>query len=256
MDIHPVILCGGSGERLKPLSTPERPKQFLPMAAQGDTLFGLTCARASRLLPDAAPSIVTTALLEPLARAQASEKARFLIEPLRRNTAAAVALVSRAAQPDDILWIMPSDHLIDDEGALAQALSLAAASAARNHIALLGIKPTSPHTGFGYIRSGPGGGIVHGFTEKPDEATAQRYLQSGDYWWNSGMIVARAGILVKEFSAYAPAYINGTPYSALPSLPVDTAILEKTDKAVLVPADMGWRDVGGGDSLNLFEKTG
>lgn len=256
MNIHPVILCGGSGERLKPLSTPERPKQFLPMVAGEDTLFGITCARVGRLLPDTAPTIVTTALLEPLARQQAPENTTFLIEPLRKNTAAAVALAATNTQPEDILWIMPCDHLIDDEAALSRALSLAAASAARGHIALLGIKPDRPHTGFGYIRSGADGGIVHSFTEKPNEAMAQSYVQSGEYWWNSGMIIARAGILVKEYAAYAPSYVDGTPYTALPSLPVDTAILEKTDKAVLVPAAMGWRDVGGGDSLNLFEKTG
>lgn len=256
MNIHPVILCGGSGERLSPLSAIERPKQFLPMATRDDTLFGITCARVARLCPDATPTIVTTAMLEPLAKAQAPDNASFLIEPLRRNTAAAVALAARSAQPDDILWIMPCDHLIDNEDALAQALSQAAASAARGHIALLGIKPDNAHTGYGYIRSGPAGGIVHSFTEKPTEATAMLYVHSGEYWWNSGMIIARAGTVVKEFAAHAPAYINGTPYTALPTLPVDTALLEQTDKAVLIPADMGWRDVGDQDSAGLFRKSG
>lgn len=255
MDLHPVILCGGTGERLKPLSTPERPKQFMPMG-HDDTLFGITCARTARLFPDARVTIVTTAMLEPLAARQAPEDARFLIEPLRRNTAAAVAMAARHARPDDILWIMPCDHLIGDEDALAKALSYAESAAVNGNIALLGIKPDSAHTGYGYIRSSPSGGPVETFTEKPDPATARAYVQSGLYWWNSGMIVSRADILVKEFSRHAPVYLDGTPYGALAPLSFDTAILEKTDKAVLVPADMGWRDVGGVDSRYLFEKTG
>lgn len=255
MDLHPVILCGGTGERLSPLSTPAMPKQFLPLA-EGPSLFAATCARAKRMTGEAPLTILTTIALEPLAQRDAPTGACFVLEPLRRNTAAAIAMAATAAQPEDVLWIMPCDHLIADEDALANALSQATASAMRGHIALLGIQPTHPHTGYGYVRSGPAGGIVHGFTEKPDEATALNYIQSGLYWWNAGMVIARADILVQEFAALAPVYMNGTPYTALPALPFDTAILEKTDKAVLIPADMGWRDVGGVDSLDLFKKTG
>lgn len=255
MDIKPIILCGGVGQRLTPLSTPELPKQFLPLA-QGEPLFIQTCKRVRRLLPNKPLHIVTTLALEPLAQRYAPADACFLIEPLRRNTAAAVALAARHAKPDDILWIMPCDHLIEDETALSQALHKAHTLAAQGFIALLGIRPDFAHTGYGYIFSGPDGGTVHHFTEKPDKPLALRYLQSGDYWWNSGMIIARADTLLCEFTVHAPIFVNGTPYEALPSLPVDRVILEKTDRAMLVPANMGWQDIGGGDSLDLFKKTG
>lgn len=257
MDLLPVILCGGAGERLTPLSTPEQPKQFLPMHDK-ETLFSLTCARAQRICAQKPIQIVTTAALEPLAAMQAPPQARFLIEPMRRNTAAAVALAARSARPDDILWIMPCDHLIDDEDALAHALLQAQSGAARGRIALLGIKPTCAHTGYGYISCRPGKeeGAVDEFTEKPTPARARAYLQSGDYWWNSGMVIARADLLLQEFAAHAPAYINGTPYAALPARSFDTVILEKTARALLIPADMGWVDVGGHDRAALFQKSG
>ncbi len=250
----PVILCGGIGDRLKPLSTPDHPKQFLPLA-QNASLYDLTCARARRLCPDAPLRIVTTAALESLARRQCAQDASYIIEPLRRNTGAAIALAAQNAAPDDILWIMPCDHLIDDEAALQTALAQSLPLAQAGHLVLFGIKPTSPHTGYGYIHTGPHNTIVS-FTEKPDLDTAQSYLASGTYVWNSGMIVTRARTLLDEFAALAPAYIEGeaqTRYPHLAPTSVDFLILEQTARACVIPIDMGWQDIGGPDNRAQFE---
>ncbi len=251
--LTPIILCGGIGDRLKPISTPSYPKQFLSMAGAA-SLMEVTCMRVERLCPLTPPCILTTAALEPLARQQAPDRARFIIEPLRRNTGAAIAFAAQSVPPDAIVWIMPCDHIITREDILLAALQQATAVAHAGHIVLFGIKPDSAHTGYGYIHLGLGE-QVESFTEKPDADTAQAYLVTGRYVWNSGMIVARAQTLINEFARLAPDYIAGdadSRYPLLPPVPFDTLILERTDKTRVIVADLGWQDVGGEEHKPLF----
>lgn len=252
MVVQPVILCGGIGTRLSPTSTPDCPKQFLPYQG-GPSLFEQACAR-SGLIHEGPPAIVTTAALEPLARKQAPKNARYIIEPVRRNTAAAIALAARSLTGEMILGILPSDHVIADQVAFIQAIATAGAQAAQGAIVLLGIPASSTHTGYGYIRADANGRVAQ-FAEKPDAATAATYRAQG-WLWNSGIVVARADIMMMEFIRLAPAYVNGTPYSALPPLPFDTVILERTDKARVIIADMGWHDAGQADNAAAFQQIG
>lgn len=247
----PVILCGGAGERLSPHSTADHPKQFLPLDSTL-SLFQITLQRVARICPDITPRIVTTAALEPLARSQLTASADLIIEPLRRNTAAAIALAAQSADPGDTLWIMPCDHLIENENALSAALTHTLPLAASDYLVLLGVPSSSPHTGYGYIQSD--GFAVSAFHEKPDMVSARRYLDLG-YAWNSGMIVARAENIIHAFSQHAPAYLSPSSYPTLPPLSFDKAVLEHMRDLVMVKADMGWRDVGQPEDRALFKKT-
>lgn len=275
--LRPVVLSGGSGTRLWPLSTPERPKQFVPLF-NGRSLFELTVARLQAISAMMQPLVVTgrahVSLVHDALRTSGVESARVLIEPMGRNTAPAALAAALVAESDDVLVIVPSDHLISDVTAFRDAVGLAAEQAGNGNIVTFGIKPTRPETGYGYIEIGDqSGDTAHGvarFKEKPVAAEAERMAFDGRHVWNSGMFVARADHLLAEAGKHCPDILAGVR-AALPeiggeaegieihqlgetfvgieAISIDYAIMEKTDKALVIPIDVGWDDVGSYESL-------
>lgn len=261
-----IILCGGSGTRLWPISRTLMPKQFVPLFEE-KSLFQLTVERNQSMCN--AQMIVSNAEQYFLAvdqlSAMKSTKNHFLLEPLGRNTAPAIALACMALLPEEIVLVTPSDHLIKDEAAYLLVLKQAMEQASLNHLVTFGITPTSPETGFGYIESD--GLEVRSFTEKPNAATAQHYLEQGNYYWNSGMFCFKAGLFLDELQRYAPdiytasqiAYDNASKegiirigYDDMASIPeesIDYAVMEKSDCVHVIPSDMGWSDLGSFDAL-------
>lgn len=275
--IIPVILCGGSGTRLWPASREDWPKQFLALTNEL-SLFQNTVRRALTIT-GAAPADLVIVTIDALAGAIAEQfadlfadmKPHILREPSARNTAAAVALAAAYAQKtfgdDALLWILPSDHHIGDEDSLAAAYRAALPAATRGDLVTFGIAPTRPDTGYGYIRAKAGLYTdilpVESFVEKPDIATAQQYLDSGNYLWNSGMFLFSVAAIMEEFRDHAPAILSGvesamtenavapekSAYAGIESAPFDKAIMEKSSRVVVVPANPGWSDIGSWQSL-------
>lgn len=281
--IVPVILSGGSGTRLWPLSRAMYPKQFIRFFdGQRASFLGTTLQRLSRDAGFAAPILLCNndhrfLIKEEVERAGLTPQA-IILEPVARNTAAAIAVAALAAldeSPDPILAVMPSDHALQDEARFAEAVVRAAKVAASGKLVLFGITPTEPHTGYGYIQQGrPLEGAhssafaVEAFAEKPDRATAEKYLAGGGYFWNSGIFVLNARTLIDELAHLAPdilaaaraAYAEATPdlgfvrlerdaFAAAPSISLDYAVLEKTKAAAMLPLEVGWNDVGSWASL-------
>ena len=278
MGIYPVVLSGGTGTRLWPLSRAASPKQLQPLYTQL-TLLQDTIARLPA--PMAAPIIVCNVdhryIVAEQLRQIKVEPLATVLEPMGRNTAAAALLVAEyivARDPDAILFILPSDHIVTDTAAFHAAARLAFEAAAKNYIVTFGIKPNSAHTGYGYIRQGmpiPGLAGVYGverFVEKPDLITAQSYLQAQSYSWNSGMFAAKAQTLIAQADKIDPmlrppivialrgAKIQGEflaidpdAFAGVKNISLDHAIMEHTDRAAVVPADIGWNDIGSWEAL-------
>nr|WP_315857084.1 mannose-1-phosphate guanylyltransferase/mannose-6-phosphate isomerase [Lysobacter sedimenti] len=275
--LQPVLLSGGSGTRLWPLSREAYPKQFLPLVGQ-DTMLQATWRRVAGLA-DAAPIVVAGEehrflVAEQLRQAGAPAPA-IVLEPVGRNTApaiAAAALQATADGDDPLLLVLPSDHVVADADAFRAAVRVASAAAERGALVTFGIVPTAPETGFGYIQADAGGGDgvtkVVRFVEKPDAATAQAYLATGGYYWNSGMFLFRASrylaelerlrpdILAATRAAFAAARRDGDfirldkeAFAACPSQSIDYAVMEATDAAMVLPVDIGWNDVGSWSAL-------
>lgn len=270
--IHPVILCGGGGTRLWPRSRPARPKPFLPLL--GDrTLFQQTLDRTADPALFAAPIIVAGAAHVPLIAGQAGADggARLIVEPVGRNTAPAIALAAHALPGDAVMLVCPSDHHIADPAAFRAGVEAAASLAREGYMVAFGIAPTRPETGYGYIRQGevlgPGHRVAR-FVEKPDRATAEGFLASGDHVWNGGIFAFRAGDFLAELArhrpemaarvqrAHAAARADGwqihpatEDFAAIAGESVDYAVMENTDRAAVVAADMGWSDIGNWDAL-------
>ena len=277
--IVPVVLSGGVGTRLWPLSRKSRPKQLLPLAGP-NTMIQETLARAAG--PDFAAPIVICGeghrfLVAEQVRELGIEGAEIILEPLGRNTApaAAVAALQVAARdPDGLLLLMPSDHVVADRAAFQAAVVTAAQAARTGALVTFGITPSAPETGYGYVRSGaPLGGAagafaVDRFVEKPDRATAEIYLASGDYYWNSGMFLFAASAFLAEMQRLEPAMLDfcrralaaaerdadfirlpAGIFGECPAQSIDYAIMEHATKAAVVPVDMGWNDVGSWQSL-------
>jgi mannose-1-phosphate guanylyltransferase / mannose-6-phosphate isomerase len=279
--IHPVILSGGSGTRLWPLSRALYPKQFIRFSKDQDASFLATTMR--RLGVDArfAPPIVVCSndhrfLVRDEADQAGIEPGAIVLEPVARNTAPAIAvaalLVDRA-DPGGILVIMPSDHVIKDETGFVEAVRRASEIASTGKLMLLGVAPSAPHTGYGYIRRGEplqgfaGAFAVQAFTEKPDLQTARNYLASGDYYWNSGIFVLGARPLLEELAHLEPSVLKAAKaglsaatedlgflrldaaFSTAPSISIDYAVMERTTRAAMLPIDVGWSDVGSWSSL-------
>ncbi len=271
--ILPVILSGGSGTRLWPLSREGYPKQFWPLLS-GRPMLEETAARAQG--PGFAPPLVVCNEAHRFLVAEQLRPfpgARILLEPKPRNSApaiAAAALLAAEADPATVLWLLAADHAVAEVPALHAALERAAAAAARaGRIVTFGMTPNAPETGYGYIESGPelaeapGVRAVARFVEKPDAATAARWLAGGRHLWNSGMFVATAATLLAELERLAPEllaavrqavagatrdldFIRLEPrvFEAAPSISIDYAVMEKTERAAVVPASLGWSDIG------------
>ncbi len=271
--IQPVILCGGSGTRLWPLSRKARPKPFLSLVDQ-ETLFEAAIARVADPVAFAAPMIVAGAAHAALIEAQLgiTSGARLLIEPYARNTAPAIALAAALMPPDAVMLVCPSDHYIADVPAFRAAAFAAAELARAGHLVSFGIAPDRPETGYGYLERGErlaGGYRVGRFVEKPDLATAQAYFTSGNYYWNGGIFAFRAGQLLEELAAHRPdmarlvaeAVVAGRhegmqflpaaePFAAIEGDSIDYAVMENTAHAAMVPVDMGWSDIGNWAALS------
>lgn len=275
--IIPVILAGGSGSRLWPLSRELFPKQFHALLGNA-SLLQSTLQRAARVTSQA-PVIVCNEehrfMLAEQCRELGIRPQRIILEAEGRNTAPAIALAAAEADrvdPAALLLVLPSDHLVADEAAFARAVQQAAAAAACGGLVTFGIRPTAAETGYGYLRA-PGADSaeavvqVESFVEKPDAATARKYLAAGDYYWNSGMFVFRAADYRRELERWRPdmartiaaAYANGVAdldflrpgreFLECAAESVDYAVMEHTDHAMMVPAAFGWSDVGSWSAL-------
>lgn len=271
--IHPVILCGGSGTRLWPVSRKAKPKPFLPLV--GDTtLFEQAVGRVAGDDRFAAPIVVAGAQHTDLIESQLGNApgARLVIEPMGRNTAPAIALAAALLPPDHVMLVCPSDHHIADEQAFRAAAVAAAELASNDWMVSFGIAPTHPETGYGYLHRGegmPGGYRIAQFVEKPDLERAEAYLASGEYSWNGGIFAFRAGALLEELKAHRPAMAElvtqsvaqgqeegarfhpaAEPFAAIDGDSIDYAVMENTSRAAMVPADMGWSDIGNWAALH------
>ncbi len=281
--IHPVILSGGSGTRLWPLSRAMYPKQFIRLLdGEGPTFLGATLRRLTTEAGFAAPTLISNNNHRFLVREELEQAhlaaSEIILEPVARNTAAAIAVAALAVMqtdPGGILVVMPSDHAIQDEERFVEAVRLAAKAAALDKLVLFGIKPNAPHTEYGYIQQGRAidgfGGqafAVAAFAEKPDAGTAQRYLDEGGHFWNSGLFVFSARAFLSEASRLAPDVVDAArnalagakrdlgflrldeeAFAKSPNISVDYAVMEKTDAAVMLPIDVGWSDAGSWASL-------
>jgi len=252
--IVPVILCGGSGTRLWPLSRPARPKPFLPLIGEA-TLFEAALARVSDPALFAAPLVVTGAGLFELVESQAPG-GHVIVEPAARNTAPAIALAAQRLPPDTVMLVCPSDHHIADIPAWLAAVVRARTLAEKGFLVAFGIAPTRPETGYGYIERGAPEGEgyrIARFIEKPPLADAEAYLSSGGFSWNGGIFMFRAGNFLEELARYRPemakAVADPAGFEAIAGESIDYAVMEQTSRAAMVEADMGWSDIGNWQSL-------
>jgi len=275
----PVILSGGGGTRLWPMSRTHYPKQFLPLTGE-HTMLQETLTRLSGLA-DLEPAIVIANnnhrfLVAEQLQSIGADNSHILLEPVGRNTAPAVALAAFCAQAegrDPLLLVLPADHVIGDKAAFHEALSRGQQQAENGQLVTFGITAHSPETGFGYIKRGTeqateGAFAVAEFVEKPDSATAQGYLDSGQYYWNSGMFLFKASSYLKELQEFEPAVyeaasaafdasqrdldflrIDATHFANSPNIAIDYAVMERTRKATVVALDAGWNDLGSWSSM-------
>jgi len=282
--IIPVILSGGSGTRLWPLSQPARPKQFAPLVSE-KSMMRETADRFPAIDGFAPAIIVGSAghqsLLIDEANSFTNTAQKILLEPIARNTAPAIAAaanhVAEQHGNDALMLVLPADHAIAKRDSFIDAIKVAASAAALGKLVTFGIVPDTPHTGYGYIREGlPVDGIagafeIAAFVEKPNIEKAQSYLASGDYAWNSGMFLFKAGTLLTEIATHHPsiaghvkaAVSNGvddglcltldkTNFAACDAISIDYAVMECTRHGAVVPADLGWSDIGAWPTLSEF----
>ena len=260
--IRPVILAGGAGTRLWPLSTAERPKHLIPLIGE-QNLFEQTLERFGEAF--APPIIVANQAQEAELRAIAGAGARIILEPMKRDSAAAIALAAMLANEDEILLVCPSDHHIGDVAAFHQAIALARPEAEAGKIVTFGIEPDHPATGFGYIAGGEGEGVrpVARFVEKPPLERAEAMLAEGGHYWNAGIFLASAATWREELLRHAPGILEAAtealeqgerdgsliriaeaPFARAPAKSIDFAVMEQSDRVAVVPVSMGWSDVG------------
>jgi mannose-1-phosphate guanylyltransferase/mannose-6-phosphate isomerase len=266
-----LIMAGGSGTRLWPLSRQHYPKQFLKLNGSY-SLLQQSVLRVLKILHPEDIVIVTNKDYEFHVKADLDAIAKgvsknIILEPTRRNTAPAIALSVKycleqlRCNKNEILLVFPSDHIIRPDEKFREYVKRAAELAKEDHIVTFGIKPSRPEIGFGYIKVGDkikDYYKVAMFTEKPDAETAMRYLEKGGYFWNSGMFAFRIATIVEEFKKYAPEIYEGlgkslnnlmSDFDSLPNISIDYAVMEKSNKAAMIPLDIYWNDVGSWESL-------
>lgn len=271
-DIYPVILCGGSGTRLWPVSRRSFPKQFSPLFA-GETLFQRTCARIAGA-GYAPPLLLTASEFRFIVAEQMSEAGveatRIVVEPAMRNTAPAVCLAALTVteiDPEAVMLVLPSDHVIDDPPPFHRAVRAGARAARAGHLVTFGIHPSRPETGYGYLElpgpPGEGPEPFLRFVEKPDRARAEAMLAAGRYLWNSGMFLFRACDILAAFETHAPEVLAAcrqalaegredlcffrpgeAAFEASPNISLDYAVMERIGYGMVVPLDCGWNDLG------------
>ncbi len=282
--LHAVIMAGGSGTRFWPLSREKMPKQLLKIGGE-DTLIRQTVARILPLTPMEDIFIVTNQSLAESINHQLTPKfgrswdGNFILEPEAKNTAPALGLAAlhlERVDPDGVMIVLAADHVIGKGDEFLNVLRRAAAAARFGYLVTLGIKPDRPETGYGYIKSGekcPEAGIddvskVEAFVEKPDLDTAKEYLKKGNYYWNSGIFIWKTGTLLAEIEKRQPSLHKGLleiresigtdketevikeVFNKFDSISIDYAVMEKTDRAAVIPADIGWSDVGSWTALD------
>jgi len=277
--LHPVILSGGVGSRLWPLSRSLFPKQLLALAGDQSLIQDTVCRATGPAFAE--PLIVCNVehrfLIAEQMRSAGQPPGVIVLEPMGRNTAPAAtvaALMLAEKDPDAILLLMPADHVVRDIDSFRQAADSAAAAAARGFLVTFGIAPRGPETGYGYVQHGaPLSESAHifavrRFVEKPDAATAAGYIEAGDYYWNSGMFAFQASTFLAELERLEPAMIAScraairggkqdldffrlepAAFEACKSISIDYAVMEHTQKAAIVPVEMGWSDIGSWEAL-------
>ena len=288
-NLYAVIMAGGSGTRFWPLSREAMPKQLLRIDG-GETLIQQTIARVSPLVPADRIYIVTNKNHAEQIRFQVPEirKENYIIEPVAKNTAAAIGLAAlhiHHHNPDGVMAVLAADHVIRHQDRFLEALKDGCGIARSGYLVTIGIRPTRPETGYGYIEAGeklegrnqksesegvdaPVAFRVLRFVEKPDLETAKGYVEAGSYYWNSGMFVWRTGIILNEIGRHmVPLYqalkeiesslgkateesVTGKVFSKLEPISIDYGVMEKSDKVVVIPADLGWNDVGSWTALD------
>lgn len=262
-----VILCGGSGTRLWPISRSLFPKQFVKLFDNA-SLFQHTLQRNN--FKNTSFSIIINQEqyflgLDQWEELKINQPAHFILEPIGRNTAPAIALAALASDPEEILLVVPSDHTISDHKSYEEVVSKACDLARENKLVTFGIKPSYPETGYGYIEAR--GNEVISFKEKPDSATAQSYVNDGNYFWNSGMFCFKASVYLEELKKHSPdiyeesltcfqnarkdgvTRLNMEDMKSIRSESIDYAVMEKSSNVKVVPSDIGWSDLGSFDSL-------
>ncbi|MCT7530909.1 mannose-1-phosphate guanylyltransferase/mannose-6-phosphate isomerase [Aliarcobacter cryaerophilus] len=265
-----IILCGGKGTRLWPISRTLMPKQFVKLF-DGQSLFQLTVERNSKvckkqfIVSNAEQYFLAQDQLEELTTHHSPLTTHYLLEPIGRNTAPAIALACMALSEDEIVLVTPSDHLIKNQKEYEKCIQQALVFAQENHLVTFGIKPTFAQTGFGYIEAKEYD--VLAFHEKPDLQSATSYLKTGNYYWNSGMFCFKAGVFLSELKKYSPEIYNQSieafnnaskseiiriKYEDMASIPensIDYAVMEKSNIVKVIPSNIAWSDVGSFDSL-------
>ncbi|MCX8531503.1 mannose-1-phosphate guanylyltransferase [Chryseobacterium luquanense] len=270
MKIYNVILSGGVGSRLWPLSRKQHPKQFLKLFS-GKALFELTAERNQKVV-DQIMVVGNTDHIEWSKQllSDISLPKTFITETAARNTAAAIAFAALAVDPDDILIITPSDHLIQNQDAYEKAIKEAVELAKKDFLVTFGVVPSKPETGYGYIEYE--GKDVLSFREKPNTETAQEFLERGTFLWNSGMFCFKAGVLLEELKNYQSEVfdkcseawqtsenqcLNMEASLQIPSISIDYAVMERSKKIKVVPAHFRWNDLGSFESLyDYLRSTG
>jgi mannose-1-phosphate guanylyltransferase len=265
--VTPVILCGGAGTRLWPLSRAARPKQMLDLTG-GGTMLALTARRVGDAALYGPPLVVGAADQADAIAGEAGEGATLILEPAARNTAPAIALAALNAAPDAVLLVLPSDQHVADDAGFDAAVRRALPLALDGWIVTFGMAPDRPETGYGYIKRGEalGEGLfaVDRFVEKPDAATAAAWLAEGGYDWNGGIFLMRADALIAGLATHAPDILaaaraavagqqadgarlspDAAAFAAAPSISIDYALMEKARKVAVAPVSIGWSDIGG-----------
>lgn len=277
--VVPVILSGGTGSRLWPMSRVSYPKQLLSLLGH-QSMVQQTVLRSTQVgcgIPLIVCNDEHRFLIAEQVREVLPQKARIILEPVGRNSAPAIAVAAldiAQKDPHAVLWVMPADANITHTDALREGLDKAVQAAQQGYIATFGIKPDHPETGYGYIEQAKplaavsGAFEVKAFREKPDKQTAEKFIEEGGYFWNSGMFVFRADVLLSEMQKHAPEVmqyaqeafekrktdldfvrLDPAAFERVPDISIDYAVAEKTELAVVVPADFGWSDVGSWDAL-------